>query len=660
VKNFLEDDMADVVVGHTEELLGEPLTLLERKFWIGRHEIDLLFQDRHGGRLIVELQRGSLDRYHLYKVLDYYDEYKDRHPQEFVEVMVVANLISPERKKRLARWGIEYREIPEEVFYQHLLEKQSSSQTKDEGSSFESLTQEVMARLEPVSPKPPEWLQKYIAGLGKGTQYQLRRHLQRIRVGLGWEPSIWVLTEDEVWKAVLATAKYGETIDRRAEVQRSLKDQLYTRNIAPFHLEWTIYHRCFNPLNKGSEIFKAWELSPSELTSLLFVGSTTSAFGEFDEFYQKRETALEVLVQKIIKDPSFLTKCAQVFRTLWFNPPKEFVEYDFWPIFTVINLCLLEILWKVTLKQFGTREWPIGVNDKNQFITRPVKVIEGDHVAEGTGGQFRHLAVTLALPTNALSLLWREGEILTEQCKEGAFPTIENPLDIADEFLRHAYIDKAYTIDQPSEVLLQVGEIKSIVIVEVPPCSCVYKVRFQDDTISFGEVRLDPREGGDLAVTFFSTNALIGFLDDNLGFPGGGGLEVAKPKNCEEFALVAAILRDFWVCEERESYYSGQQKPRKHSPKKKPQIFIRYLPRFKVRYMGIRENVFNNQKAEVMGHHVSGHLRRVKSANPFQIILAGGYGINVPEGFTFVRPHDRGGHERVLYRSRSALKMLYG
>ncbi len=59
---FLEDDMADAIVAHSEDLLGEPLVLLQRKLWIGRYELDLLFRDRHGGKLIVELQRGPLDR----------------------------------------------------------------------------------------------------------------------------------------------------------------------------------------------------------------------------------------------------------------------------------------------------------------------------------------------------------------------------------------------------------------------------------------------------------------------------------------------------------------------------------------------------------------------------------------------------------------------
>ena len=113
--DFSEKQMAEVIIAHSQELLGEQLSLIERNLWIGRYELDLLFGDRHGAKLIVELQRGSLDRYHLYKVLDYYDEYKARHPEEFVEVMVVANLISPERKERLGKRGINFREIPDET-----------------------------------------------------------------------------------------------------------------------------------------------------------------------------------------------------------------------------------------------------------------------------------------------------------------------------------------------------------------------------------------------------------------------------------------------------------------------------------------------------------------------------------------------------------------
>jgi len=42
-------------------------------------------------------------------------------------------------------------------------------------------------------------------------------------------------------------------------------------------------------------------------------------------------------------------------------------------------------------------------------------------------------------------------------------------------------------------------------------------------------------------------------------------------------------------------------------------------------------------------HAVAGHLRRVKkSANPEAVERARQYGIEVPEGFTFVRPFKKG------------------
>jgi hypothetical protein len=48
--------------------------------------------------------------------MDYYDEFRERHPTDFIELMIVANNIPAERKKRLSAHGISYREIPEPMF----------------------------------------------------------------------------------------------------------------------------------------------------------------------------------------------------------------------------------------------------------------------------------------------------------------------------------------------------------------------------------------------------------------------------------------------------------------------------------------------------------------------------------------------------------------
>lgn len=62
-------------------------------------------------------------------------------------------------------------------------------------------------------------------------------------------------------------------------------------------------------------------------------------------------------------------------------------------------------------------------------------------------------------------------------------------------------------------------------------------------------------------------------------------------------------------------------------------------------------------------HHVRAHPRRTDSASPYQRILAERYGFRLEPGFTFVRPHQRGGiapDREVIYRSRSAMQSLFG
>lgn len=112
-----EKDMEDAIERNPERYLGEKgLVLIERQYRIEGYIFDLLFEDRHGAKLIVELQRGTLDRSHTYKILDYYDGYKEKHPNDFIELMVLANKIPEERKKRLRAWGVEFMEVPESEF----------------------------------------------------------------------------------------------------------------------------------------------------------------------------------------------------------------------------------------------------------------------------------------------------------------------------------------------------------------------------------------------------------------------------------------------------------------------------------------------------------------------------------------------------------------
>ena len=129
---LLEEDMENLIGSNPAKYLEEEgLDLLQRQYTVGNYRFDLLFQDRHGAKLIVEIQRGTLDRNHTYKILDYYDEYKSRNPKEFVELMVVANKITSERRNRLRSYGISFKEIPESVFLGDKKDKMHSEDLTD-------------------------------------------------------------------------------------------------------------------------------------------------------------------------------------------------------------------------------------------------------------------------------------------------------------------------------------------------------------------------------------------------------------------------------------------------------------------------------------------------------------------------------------------------
>ena len=77
-----ENDMEEAICQNPEKYLREKgLKLISRQYRIGNYIFDLLFEDRHGAKLIVEMQKGVLDRNHTYKIMDYYHEYKESNPE---------------------------------------------------------------------------------------------------------------------------------------------------------------------------------------------------------------------------------------------------------------------------------------------------------------------------------------------------------------------------------------------------------------------------------------------------------------------------------------------------------------------------------------------------------------------------------------------------
>lgn len=177
-----EKEMEEAIIRNPAKYIGEEgLRLVGRQFSIGGYRFDLLFEDRHGGKLIVELQRGILDRSHMFKILDYCDEFRDRNPAEFVEPMVIANIIPPERKRRLSHSGIPFREIPEIEFTGGMISKTENPDANAPGPREPSPNEFTHGGITPMTGSPtdaPAILSWEAAGLSLGQIDDLKRAIQ--------------------------------------------------------------------------------------------------------------------------------------------------------------------------------------------------------------------------------------------------------------------------------------------------------------------------------------------------------------------------------------------------------------------------------------------------------------------------------------------------
>jgi hypothetical protein len=114
---FTEKMMEDAISNDPEKYLGEKgLKLIKRQFSIGECRYDLLFEDRYGGKLIVELQKGTLNREHFLRIMYYQLEYRVKYPDEFTDLWVIANRIPFDKRSKLDSLGIKWMEISESEF----------------------------------------------------------------------------------------------------------------------------------------------------------------------------------------------------------------------------------------------------------------------------------------------------------------------------------------------------------------------------------------------------------------------------------------------------------------------------------------------------------------------------------------------------------------
>ncbi|MCX6163681.1 MAG: EVE domain-containing protein [Ignavibacteriae bacterium] len=109
---MLEKDIENLIAKYPNDFFpNSGFKLIGQQVKLGKCYADIVFKDKHNRKVIVEVKRGILSRDASGQVMEYYGLLKTESSDDFVELVLCANIIPPERKKFLETIGIECKEL---------------------------------------------------------------------------------------------------------------------------------------------------------------------------------------------------------------------------------------------------------------------------------------------------------------------------------------------------------------------------------------------------------------------------------------------------------------------------------------------------------------------------------------------------------------------
>jgi len=109
---MLEKDIENLIARYPDEFFpNSGLKLVGQQVKLGSCFADIIFEDKHGRTIIVEIKRGILSRDASGQIIEYYGLLKQQNPNKIIELVLCANTIPNERRVFLENVGIECKEL---------------------------------------------------------------------------------------------------------------------------------------------------------------------------------------------------------------------------------------------------------------------------------------------------------------------------------------------------------------------------------------------------------------------------------------------------------------------------------------------------------------------------------------------------------------------
>lgn len=109
---MLEKDIENLIAKYPDEFFkNSGFKLIGQQVRLGNKYADIIFQDKYERKVIIEVKRGILSREASGQVGEYYGLLKTESEEDFIELILCANIIPLERKRYLEAIGIECKEL---------------------------------------------------------------------------------------------------------------------------------------------------------------------------------------------------------------------------------------------------------------------------------------------------------------------------------------------------------------------------------------------------------------------------------------------------------------------------------------------------------------------------------------------------------------------